>query len=343
MSSTTEDNNDNQLCGGGGGHGSREIISSKNDECISCEQNNVDNITEGIDSIAILNDVSKCASCGKEGNSDDMNTCNKCKMVKYCNAACKKKHRKKHKKKCEERVAQLHDEQLFKEPPPREECPICMLPLPFMGQTTFQSCCGKLICNGCMCTILESEGKDLCPFCRVPYAKITNDEHIKQTKNLIMSGNAEAYNKLANSYAHGIHGMPQNYRKANELLLKAGELGCAEAYHNLGVNYSGYRGAEVDMNKAKYYWELAAMGGQVVARHNLGCLEGHAGNNERAKKHFIIAARGGYKESLDMVKVGFMHGDVTKDEYANTLRAHQQRLDEMKSDARDKAAEVYGP
>ena len=30
-----------------------------------------------------------------------MNTCNKCKSVKYCNAACKKKHRQKHKKQCE--------------------------------------------------------------------------------------------------------------------------------------------------------------------------------------------------------------------------------------------------
>ena len=42
-----------------------------------------------------------CANCGKESNSSDMNTCNKCKSVKYCNAACKKKHRQKHKKQCE--------------------------------------------------------------------------------------------------------------------------------------------------------------------------------------------------------------------------------------------------
>ena len=32
------------------------------------------------------------------------NTCNKCKKVKYCNAACKKKHRHKHKKECEEHL-----------------------------------------------------------------------------------------------------------------------------------------------------------------------------------------------------------------------------------------------
>ena len=60
-------------------------------------------------------DVPICANCGKEG-SDINNTCNKCKMVKYCNAACKKKHRHKHKKECEEHVrlaaehaAELHE------------------------------------------------------------------------------------------------------------------------------------------------------------------------------------------------------------------------------------------
>ena len=34
-----------------------------------------------------------CAKCGKEGGEDSMNTCNKCDLVVYCNAACKKKHR----------------------------------------------------------------------------------------------------------------------------------------------------------------------------------------------------------------------------------------------------------
>ena len=51
---------------------------------------------------ALCNQVSDiCAYCGKESNSSDMNTCNKCKSVKYCNAACKKMHRQKHKKQCE--------------------------------------------------------------------------------------------------------------------------------------------------------------------------------------------------------------------------------------------------
>ena len=91
-----------------------------------------------------------CANCGKEG-TDVNNTCNKCKMVKYCNAVCKKVHKKKHKKKCEEhirlaaeRAAELHDEELFRQPPPPEDCPICFLQLPsLLKGYRYQSCCGK--------------------------------------------------------------------------------------------------------------------------------------------------------------------------------------------------------
>ena len=76
----------------------------------------------------------------------------------------------------------------------------------------------------------------------------------------------------------------------------------------------------------------------VYARDNLGCVEGMAGNIDRSMKHFILAAKAGYKPSLESVKLGYKEGVITKDEYANTLRAYQQRHDEMKSDTRDKAA-----
>ena len=94
---------------------------------------------------------------------------------------------------------------------------------------------------------------------------------------------------------------------------------------------------EIDEKKAKHYYELAAINGLVIARHNLGCMEFQAGNYQRAYKHFIIAASAGYKKSLDMVKRGYTEGHVTKEQYANTLREYQKCQDEMKSDARDKA------
>ena len=96
---------------------------------------------------------------------------------------------------------------------------------------------------------------------------------------------------------------------------------------------------EEDKKKAKHFYELAAMNGNLSARHNLGCMEIEADNHNRAYKHFILSARAGDKKSLDVVKTGFMHGIVTKDEYANTLRAHQKIQDDVKSDDRDKAEE----
>jgi len=289
--------------------------------------------------------LSVCANCGKEG-SDVTNTCNKCKSVMYCNAACKKKHRHKHKKDCEEHVrlaAELHDKELFKEPPPAEECPICMLLLPInSSQKLFKSCCGKTICHGCAYAMVESEGGgDLCPYCRAP-KQSSDEEHIKRIKELMDKDNGEAFNMLAQHYYMGTAGVPQDDIKANELYLRAGELGCAAAFYNLGVAYNDGLGVEGDMKKAKHYYELAAMNGDAHARHNLGELEleGLSGNHQRSLRHFIMAAKAGYKESLDQVKRGFKKGLVTKDEYASTLRAHHERLDEMKSDEREEAAQI---
>ena len=287
----------------------------------------------------VINPATKCAACGKEGDGDSMNSCNKCDLVQYCNAACKKKHKSKHKKKCERRVAELHDEKVFKEPP-REECPICMLPLPLdASESTFFPCCGKTICMGCIYAMLESKGANLCAFCRTPYAE-SFEEEVARTKKLIKKGNAYAFYMLAGCYAHGRISMPPNLAKANELYLKAGELGCADAYFNLGNAYDNGEGVEIDTKKAMHYYELAAMNGSVNARFNLGIIEGKAGNYQRTYKHFILAAMAGHEEALVAVKQGFMGGIVTNGEYELSLRAYHNRQLEMKSETRDKAAAV---
>ena len=333
MNSNTEDDNNEQH-----GNVGEMVVSSKNAECTSCEQiNNTDAITKDFNNVAILDDMSTCANCGKENNSDNMNTCNKCKMVKYCNAACKKKHRSKHKKACERRVVELHDEQLFKEVEP--ECPICFLPHQGEHETaTFMTCCGKVICCGCIYEMWNEEGEaDLCPFCRTEKS-YSDEEEIKRTKKLMEVGNARAFYNLAGYYAQGVRDIAQDMAKANELNLKAGELGCAVAYYNLGHSYDDGLGVEVDKKKAKHYWELAAMGGNVPVRYCLGIMEYNSGNIDRAKKHFILAARAGDKDSLEEVQREFQMGLVTKDEFALTLRAYHERQKEAKSDARDKAA-----
>jgi len=139
-------------------------------------------------------------------------------------------------------------------------------------------------------------------------------------------------------YQEGIGGHPQDHEKALELYNRSGELGCAKAYVYIGCTYSSGRGVDVDKKKAKHYYELAAMGGDVSARHNLGCLEARAGNMDRALKHFMIAARDGHADSLGVIKIIYSKGYATKDDYMNALRSYQAYLDEIKSDQRDKAA-----
>ena len=58
-------------------------------------------------------------------------------------------------------------------------------------------------------------------------------------------------------YRQGKFGFPQDYAKAFELFVRAGGLGCAESYCNIGRAYDFGNGAEKDKKKAKHYFKLA--------------------------------------------------------------------------------------
>jgi len=76
------------------------------------------------------NDVHCCADCGEEEGGGSLKTCKSCMLVKYCDASCQRNHWPTHKAACKLRAAELRDEALFKDPPPKEDCPICFLPMP---------------------------------------------------------------------------------------------------------------------------------------------------------------------------------------------------------------------
>ena len=287
------------------------------------------------------NDVSVCTNCGKEGSH--LNICNKCKEATYCNAACKKKHRSKHKKQCERRVAELHDEALFKESPNEfGDCPICFLLLPTMDSgKRYMTCCGKIICSGCRhANMYDNHGNIIvekkCPFCRTPQPT-TNEEVIERVKKRTEVGDAYAFYVMGCNYFYGQYGLPKNSAKAMELWHKAGKFG----YNNVGHAYDYGNGVERDEKMASHYYELAAMEGNVTARHNLGVEEYEAGNYDRALKHHMIAVRGGDTRSVKDIQRMYMGGHAAKDHYASALKSHQLYLNEIKSDQRDKAAAFY--
>jgi len=274
-----------KVCNGG----TSKIV---NDSCKDGASKSNYNLNDMLNNMSIDdNTVSVCANCGKEGD-DVNNICNKCKMVKYCNAVCKKVHKKKHKKECEEYIklaaekhkeelriaAQLHDEKHFKQPPPEEDCPICFLLLPTLATgTKYMMCCGKTICSGCCyAPVYDNKGnevvKKICPFCRSARHK-SNDELVERLDKRVDMDDPIAIYTIGNYYRDGLYGFPQDHTKALELYHQAGELSFARSYTSIGYAYDNGEGVEVDKEKAKHYYELAAMGGDINARHNLGIDE----------------------------------------------------------------------
>lgn len=238
------------------------------------------------------------------------------------------------------------DELLFKDPPPKEDCPICLLPLScavcICGViTTYQPCCGKTLCYGCVLAANDEMNKGkmkrLCPFCRIPI-HYNDKEYLKRVKKRMQMNDPEAFRVLGSAYNSGSQGLKQNRKKAYELWNSAAKLGSICAHYDIACAYKRGNGIEKDTEKAIYHCKLAAMGGHEVARYDLGTSEGINWNLNIAIKHFIVSAKAGYDESLTAVGAGYKDGLITKDEYASTLRAYKRSKDEMKSVQRDRAA-----
>ncbi|KAL7533270.1 hypothetical protein ACHAXR_005135 [Thalassiosira sp. AJA248-18] len=281
-------------------------------------------------------DMSKCAACGKGG--DGLKACVDCKLVKYCNVTCQKAHRPKHQKECKIRASKIFHEALFKTPPPNEDCPICYLRLPLCeSDKQYKSCCGKMICTGCgyADVIARRSAEGICPFCRTP-APTSEEGAVQRLRTRIEAGDAIAMHNLGCQYRRG-RVVPQDSNKALELWRRAAKLVCDESHTNLAESYALGEIVEKDVKKAKYHWELAAMGGNVVARYNLGVFEAEAGNMNRALKHFMISSGCGCDDSLKEIQKGFSDGHATKDDFEKALRAHKESKDEMQSDQRDAA------
>ena len=237
----------------------------------------------------------------------------------------------------------ISDDELFKQPPPKEDCPICLLRLPTLEKgSTYYECCGKIICNGCDCApVYDNLGNAInerkCPYCRTP-APYSDEEFKELLLKRVEVGDAEAIFHLGINYRDGLYGFPQDYDKALELFVRAGDLGHAKAHNNVGYAYDFGEGVEIDEKKANHYYKLAAIGGNVNSRCNLGNNEQRAGNMDKALKHYMIAAACGHNNSLKKIQKLYANGHATKDDYAKALRAYQAYLAEIKSTQRDAAA-----
>ena len=301
-----------------------------------------------------------CADCGEEGGVS-LKVCKSCMLVKYCNAECQKNHWQKHKKDCKQHAAEIHNEALFKDPPAKEDCPICSLPMPLnlvccmslppatitsvpiyefaeanrklsiLDTETFYSCCGKTICKGCVYSSRKSGNHDKCPFCKSDRSGKTDEVVVEEIMTRAETNDADSIYVLAQHYRDGEGGLQQDRSKTMELLARASELGSSKAHFALGcINKN-----EGDLKKAKFHYEAAAMAGHEVARSCVGSLECNSGNMERAVKHLAIAASAGDYDAMQMLQESFNSGFVNRESIDSTLTAYNDSCAKMRSDSRD--------
>jgi tetratricopeptide (TPR) repeat protein len=283
-----------------------------------------------------------CAYCGKAAvDNVKLKKCG-CKLVKYCSVDCQKSHRSQHKQACKKRLAEIKDDDLFRQPDESHlgECPICCLPLSIeMSKSALSTCCSKVICIGCAhaTQLREAElgPEQRCAFCREPMPK-TDDEIDQNVMKRVKANDPVAL------YQMGVKcGQEGDYEGAIEYLAKAAELGNIDAHYSLSVMFREEKGVAKDKKKEVYHLEEAAIGGHPKARYNLALEESRNGSDDRAAKHLVIAAKLGLDEALEGLKKGFMDGYASKEDFEAALRGHQSAVDATKSAQREKAEKHY--
>jgi hypothetical protein len=190
-----------------------------------------------------------CAACGIAQVDDiTLKKCAACGSVRYCSVECQKEHIPKHKKECQQRVAELRVEILFKQPESTHlgDCPICFLPLSLdQEKSRLLECCSKMICRGCdyanFIREMEQKIEGKCPFCRHPTPKSEEEADRNRMKGVEANDPVALREEGKGRYNEG------EYKIAFEYSSKAAELGDIAAHYNLSVMYRKGVGVEEDM------------------------------------------------------------------------------------------------
>eukprot|EP00984_Skeletonema_dohrnii_P002487 scaffold862_cov76-Skeletonema_dohrnii-CCMP3373.AAC.5 len=257
-----------------------------------------------------------CASCGINASDDDkginLKKCAACNLVRYCGVECQREHMPKHKCECKKRVAELHDEILFRQPESSDLVKWC-----FYANRMRE---------------MEQSLEQVCPFCRHPVAK-TKEAWKEENKKGRMK-RVEANDPVATRELGGKYYDAEDYGRATKYWRKATELGDVVAHYQMSVMYREGNCVQKDTKKSIYHAEQAAIGGHLMARYNLGCIEMINGRIQRAVRHHIIAASLGFDHSLEWLRKNYAAGNVQKEDFAAALRAHQAAVDATKSPQR---------
>ncbi|EJK54003.1 hypothetical protein THAOC_26451 [Thalassiosira oceanica] len=160
-------------------------------------------------------------------------------------------------------------------------------------------------------------------------------------KKRVDAKDPDAIEFLATSYFDGDLGLQKDVPRAIELWTEAANYGDLTAQFVLGTMYLTGVGVDQDSDISILLWQHSAIDGHPASRFELGHYENDNGNHELAVQHWIISAKLGYEESLEMINVMFKKGHATKAQYAEALRGYQNALEETKSAQREEADALF--
>jgi hypothetical protein len=126
------------------------------------------------------------------------------------------------------------------------------------------------------------------------------------------AGDSSAMVDLGMNYAYG-RGVPQDYPKAVNWLLKASDAGDAAGMNNMGVMYANGFGVPRDYQQAAAWYRKAAEAGYVRAMANLGSMYEHGNgvprDSQQALDWYRKAAEGGSSSAMYDLGVMYENGE----------------------------------
>jgi len=217
----------------------------------------------------------------------------------------------------------------------REECPICMIPLPLDDhEVVFMQCCGKQICMGCIFKNrnLQNQRREFkCLFCRQsPY----KNNYINAMRRLMKKNISHAFFTMATKHKNGDE-VFQSDTRALEHYIRAAELGHIKALTGLAQCYERGIAVEEDISKALAFYEVSAKKGCVGSHGLLAMFHRRNGDIQMGIKHLKVAASAGYRVTMDDLMRHYKKGFLSKEDLTQTLHAFQASCNEMKSKDRD--------
>jgi TPR repeat protein len=248
-------------------------------------------------------------------------------------------------------IGLVSDDQLFAVPPPNENCVICTLILPNPNTAKmYMSCCGKIICTGCIHQWENAERHDNCVFCRAPSIRTNENqtadeiamERLHKRINEHNDPNALYYAGVV--YRRGLHGVGQNdenRERGYQYYLRAARLGSKDAFRALGDIWAavpvGSVVGSVDGSVvgsvaqepqapliSKLFYKHAAIRGQVKARYLLAMRELRDENFERCIQHLRIACIGGSTRAMKFLRLLHERGRPVPQELLTEADQHHR-------------------